>query len=212
MLWVWPLFPLHSRSAFPVCLTSSLLSELIPPNFTAHCEINKEGGIYHIFNGAWSNVGGAKSEDGGAGGGVGWKSRASPCSPLSHHMTSHGPDLVKVCRRKNCQKTSLHTLINDEADLLRGCNESLKCFSLNEDVDAGVPNRAHKMLGGEDANIKLFSRPAVIYQNWNWLCLLSSFRRSTFGSWKFHSSWTHLIQQMQHFGPDTFLPISTLQN
>lgn len=50
---------------------------------------------------------------------------STSCSPLSHHMTSHGPDLVKVCRRKNCQKTSLHALINDEADLLRGRNESL---------------------------------------------------------------------------------------
>lgn len=60
---------------FPVRLASSLLSELIPLNFTAHCEINKEGGIYHIFNGAWSNVGGAKSEGGGSGGGFGQKSR-----------------------------------------------------------------------------------------------------------------------------------------
>lgn len=56
---------------FPVRLASSLLSELIPLNFAAHCEINKEGGIYHIFTGAWSNVGVAKSKGGGLGGGVG---------------------------------------------------------------------------------------------------------------------------------------------
>lgn len=134
MLWVWPLFPLHSRSVFPVRLASSLLSELIPLNFTAHCEINKGGAIYHIFNGAWSNVGGSKKRGRGIGR-RGWAGKPRlekrlqvlerSLSPLSHHMTSHGPDLVKVCRRKNCQKTSLHTLINDEADLLRGRNESL---------------------------------------------------------------------------------------
>lgn len=153
---------------FPVRLASSLLSELIPPNFTAHCEINKEGGIYHIFNGAWSMVGGeqkvrvgGRAEGGKEAAGVGEKP-STPRSPLSRHVTSHAPDLVKVCRRKNCQKTSLRTLINDEADLLRGRNESLWCFLLNEDVDTGVSDRTLKILGGEDANA-LFSSHTVIY-------------------------------------------------
>lgn len=70
MRWVWPLFPLHSSSMFPVRLASSRLPELILLNLTAHCEINEEGGHLSHSPRCIGERGGSKKQESG----VGWRS------------------------------------------------------------------------------------------------------------------------------------------
>lgn len=58
--------------------------------------------------------------------------------------THRRPDLLNVCRWKKQPKSSLDAAVNEEADLIKGRNETLSRFWLDDSVDSGDSDRKQK--------------------------------------------------------------------